>query len=47
MEKSKEFLKKKVEEMETKENELLAQVKKHYDLVEHLEMEKNQVGFIV
>jgi hypothetical protein len=29
--------------MESHETELLAQAKKHYDLVMHLEMEKNQV----
>ena len=27
-----------------RENDLLAQIKKHIDLVKHLEMEKNQVN---
>ena len=31
--------------MQANETELLAQVKKHYDLVMHLEMEKNHVLF--
>ncbi|CAF0876579.1 unnamed protein product [Brachionus calyciflorus] len=40
--KSKVYMKNKLEECEAKENELLSQIKKYVDLVKHLEMEKNQ-----
>ncbi len=42
--KSNEYLKIKIDEYEMRENDLLAQIKKHIDLVKHLEMEKNQVN---
>ena len=40
--KSNDYLKVKIEEYEMRENDLMAQIKKHIDLVKHLEMEKNQ-----
>ena len=45
--KSNEYLKIKIDEYEMRENDLLAQIKKHIDLVKHLEMEKTQVKSIL
>ena len=40
--KSKEFFKQKADELESKESELISQIKKYVELVDHLEMEKNR-----
>ena len=40
--KSKDFLKSKLEASEIKESDLITQIKKYADLVEHIELEKNQ-----
>lgn len=42
--KSSAYMKNKIAEFEVKETEFEAQIKKHVDLVNHLEMEKNQVN---
>lgn len=42
MNKTKDFLRIKIEEFESKELDLIEQIKKYVDLVNHLEMEKNR-----
>lgn len=42
LQKTKEFLKSKLDEFELKEADMMGQIKKYADLVEHIEQEKNR-----